>query len=158
MRSVQLSPAKARISLLAFARAFPPVLQNLALLLFPALKDVASQQHMPHQSRLLSLVRRGSVNLLGNKKGNAENGCCKKESKKKQIENLRTANSISLQEIIDAISCCCSGEAIGAEQLFAATLVKSFCRVFEPSSLLLPENAHIRKALEMVGGVSLEPA
>lgn len=155
----ELSPAKARVSLLAFARAFPPVLQHLALLLFPALKDVAMQEHMPQPSRLFSLVRLNSVSLFGNSRGKSStrDGGCKKESKKKQAENLRTANSISLQEIVDAVSCCCSGEALGADQVFAATLLRNFCRVFEPSTLLLPENAHVRKALEMVGGVSLEP-
>ncbi|KAL8271991.1 hypothetical protein Esti_004115 [Eimeria stiedai] len=154
----ELSPSKARISLLAFVRAFPGVLQGHAMLLLPTLKEIARQQQVPPHPHGMSFATLSSSSLVADNRmaPGIMNGRCNKANKK-QVEALKIANSISLQEIIDSTSSCCSGEAPETEVLLMERMLGRIARSFHPPSLLLDENAHIRTALESLGGVSLAP-
>ncbi|KAL8439826.1 hypothetical protein Efla_004352 [Eimeria flavescens] len=154
----ELSPSKARISLLAFVRVFPGVLQGHAMLLLPTLKEIARQQQMPPNPHGLSFATLSSSSLVADNRmaSGIMNGRCRKANKK-QVEALKIANSIALQEIIDSTSSCCSGEAPETEMLLMERMLGRIARSFQPPSLLLDENSHIRTALESLGGVSLAP-
>ncbi|CDJ39913.1 TLD domain-containing protein, putative [Eimeria tenella] len=154
----ELSPSKARISLLGFVRAFPGVLQGHAMLLLPTLKEIARQQQVhphPHGVSFAILSNSSlapdsgvSTSIMGNR-------CTR--ANKKQLEALKTANSIALQEVIDSISSCCSGEAPETEVLLTERMLGRIARSFQPRSLLTEENEHVRHSLESIGGFSLDP-
>ena len=150
---LQLSPSKARISLLAFIRAFPGVLQGHAMLILPTLKDVARQQQLPPHPHGLSFGTLSSSSLVadGRPAPGIMSGRCNKATKK-QIEAAKTANSIALQEIIDSVSSCCSGEAPETEVLLMERMLGRLARTFQPRWILADENEHVRKALESIGG------
>ncbi|OEH78566.1 TLD domain-containing protein [Cyclospora cayetanensis] len=156
----ELSPSKARISLLAFVRAFPGVLQGHATLLLPTLKEIARHQQLPAQPHGQSFATLSSSSLVADVDGrvptNIVGARCSKPSKK-QVEALKIANSITLQEIIDSISSCCSGEAPETEVLLTERMLGRIARAFQPRWIQLEENEHLRNALETIGGVSLAP-
>ncbi|CDI87442.1 hypothetical protein EPH_0076010 [Eimeria praecox] len=155
----ELSPSKARISLLGFVRAFPGVLQGHAMLLLPTLKEIARQQQTHPHAHGLSFAVLSSSSLVaengGVSTGVMGNRCGK--ASKKQLEALKTANSIALQEVIDSISSCCSGEAPETEVLLTERMLGRIARSFEPRSLMKEENEHVRVALESIGGQCLDP-
>ncbi|CDJ46694.1 TLD domain-containing protein, putative [Eimeria brunetti] len=156
----ELSPSKARISLLGFVRAFPGVLQGHAMLLLPTLKEIARQQQTHPQSHGLSFAILSSSSLVaengGVSTGPVGNSRCGRASKK-QMEALKTANSIALQEVIDSISSCCSGEAPETEMLLTERMLGRIARSFEPSALMTEENEHVRQSLESIGGLCIDP-
>lgn len=156
MLVLQLSPSKARISLLAFIRVFPGVLQGHAVLLLPTLKEIARQQVVvPHPSGLsFATISSSSLIADGRLAPGIMGGRCSK-AKKKQVQALKTANSIALQEIIDSVSLCCSGEGPETEVLFMGRMLGRLARSFHPRTLLLDENAHVRAALESLCGTPL---
>ena len=131
------------------------------MLLLPALKDIAKQQQTTSQAHGLSFAAISSSSLIFpidsyKPTTSIMGGRCTRASKK-EIEALKTAHSITLQEVIDAISSCCSGEAPETEALLMERFLGRAARVFDPSSLLTDENVHIRRSLESLGGVSLAP-
>lgn len=155
---LQLSPSKARISLLAFIRVFPGVLQGHAMLLLPTLKEIARQQQVPPHPHGLSFATLSSSSLIaeGRVAPGIMSGRCSKASRR-QVEALKSANSIALQEIIDSASSCCSGEAPETDMLLLERMLGRIARTFQPRSLLNDENAHVRTALESIAGVCLTP-
>lgn len=128
------------------------------MLLLPTLKEIARQQQLPPHPHGLSFATLSSSSLIaeGRLAPGIMNGRCSKASKQ-QVEAVKTANSISLQEIIDSTSSCCSGEAPETEILLLERMLGRIARSFHPRSLLTDENTHVRAALESIGGVSLAP-
>lgn len=128
------------------------------MLLLPTLKEIARQQQVhphPHGVSFAILSNSSlapdsgvSTSIMGNR-------CTR--ANKKQLEALKTANSIALQEVIDSISSCCSGEAPETEVLLTERMLGRIARSFQPRSLLTEENEHVRHSLESIGGFSLDP-
>ncbi|KAL8436679.1 hypothetical protein ACSSS7_001504 [Eimeria intestinalis] len=129
-----------------------------AMLLLPTLKEIARQQQVPPHPHGLSFATLSSSSLVADNRmaHGIMNGRCRRANKK-QVEAVKIANSISLQEIIDSTSSCCSGEAPETEVLLMERMLGRIARSFQPPSLLLNENAHVRAMLESLGGVSLAP-
>lgn len=156
----QLSPSKARISLLGFVRAFPGVLQGHAMLLLPTLKEIARQQQTHPHAHGLSFAILSSSSLAPDSGGSVSTsimgGRCANKNKK-QVEALKTANSITLQEVVDCISSCCSGEAPETEVLLTERMLGRIARSFETLSFSAEEYEHVRQSLESIGGLCIDP-
>lgn len=161
----QLSPSKVRISLLAFQRVFPSVLRAHASLLLPALKDVA-RLLQPQTHGLGSLSAFSSSHLLTNPAvGGAGAGasvggpsCGGGRASKRQLESLKSANSISLQEVVDGVSCLLSGEdSCEAEALFLRRFIGRIAGAVQIQQLPDPELERVRRVLEDVAQSALRP-